>query len=159
MAEWEEEALAIIATEAATVAGIEHVVERTVNRHDHHATLGLTIAEWVPDEYEMAGSVAEPTLAHYEFLLAHLVKSAEPEKGLKMHREAAKSLRMMLYEPGGVQVSLGALVHEENGRRERFQRMYVTSQQFDGNQIDGEFIYLSVTELRVDTETTITALY
>lgn len=139
---------------ATTVEGVSQVVKRSLNSLDVHGTLGVCLDQWQPIDYEMIGlGVMEPSTAQYTFSVQHVVKWGTQEDGEKLHREVAKAVRLMLYRNPELQVSLRSLVVDEDDRRERFQKLRVTDQRYASNEMKGTFVFLSVTELVIETET------
>lgn len=156
---YEEMVLEILREHLKDVHGVSHVVMRLLNMHDKTQTLGITLNEWVPDEYEIAGGFHEPSLSHYEFTLGHVVKHKDEATGLKIHREVAKYLRMGLYQNADLQLALRSIVNvsHDGFRTERTHLIRVTRQQLDNNDINQEHWFLSATQLRIDTTTTSSA--
>jgi hypothetical protein len=59
----------------------------------------------------------------------------------------------MLYHDRDLAVALGQLAESESTRIERYKRLGIRQQRFLNNELNGKFIFLSSTELWVETET------
>lgn len=145
---------AVTRVEGVTIGA---VFDRYLNKTDPNGAVGIQTEEWIPVDYEMNGrGDFEPTVQNYLFSVQHMVKHADAQEGQRIHREVAKSIRLMLYRDNAVQVALRQLLEwdEVLDRKERFQGLRITAQRFASNDIDGTFVFLSATEVTVQTETT-----
>ena len=132
------------------VNGIEAVVTQLLEPTDPNGTLSIVCDGWEPEEAQI-GSF-EPVSGNYKIMLAHLVKNTDGEEGNRTHRMVAKAIRLMLYRDAALRVSLGQL-HEGDSPIERILSWNVASQRFGSTDITGQFVFLSVTELNIHTET------
>lgn len=150
---YQDQLLDLIAARVIAVDDVNVVVLRSLNSTDAHGTLGLSVDDWAPLEYEMGGPVPyEPSVQRYNLSLQHIVKWAKQEEGERKHREVAKAIRLMLYRDTDFQVSLRSLFVQENSRREGTRRFYITDQRYAQNLAAGVFLYMSVTGLAIETE-------
>lgn len=153
-----EQVCDIIKARVNLIDGVENVVLRSLNMVDPNGTLGISVDDWSPLEWEMTGpGISEPTLQMYTLSIQHFVKWGTAEEGERKHREVAKAIRLMLYRDPDFQVSLRQLFVQEDDRRERTQRFSITDQKYASNDAGNNiFMFMSVTVLTVETETVTT---
>ena len=153
-----EQVCDLLKTYIMNVKGVENIVLRSLNMVDPNGTLGISVDDWTPIEWEMTGSgMSEPTIQMYTLSIQHFVKWGNAEEGERIHREVAKAVRLMLYRDPAFQVSLRALVVQEDQRKERTQRFNITDQKYASNDAGNNiFMFMSVTVLTVETETVTT---
>lgn len=148
----------LMSTRLIGVDGVSEVIMRSLNPADAHGMLGISGDDWAPIDFEMGGPFpSEPTTQRYNISLQHLVKWGVEQEGLKIHREVAKAIRLMLYRDPDFQVSLLKLFVQEDLRRERTQRFFITNQRYAQNQAGKVFLFMSVTNLAVETEVVTTS--
>jgi hypothetical protein len=148
-----EKVLEVLEAELVTLPGVEVVVARSLNPTDPHGAVGIVVDEWVIDEVEMGPLGFEPVLSTWEFVIQHMVKVAKEEDGLRLHRETAERIRLMLYRDEAVGLAFRELENTVDGRREKPLRWQIKGQRFASNEISGNFVSLSVTEFSMSTET------
>lgn len=136
------------------IDGIKTVVQRPVDQKDGSETLGIFVLGWEPIEYEMIGSnLPMPSLTEHEIFLQYVVKSTDEIAARQKYRKVAKSLRLMLYRDESLRDSFGQLVDQDpSGILERVRNWKVRRQRFASDEIEGDFVYMSVTELVLTTE-------
>lgn len=132
------------------IDGVNAVIGRGLRPTDPNGTCGISCEEWTPIEYEVGGFGA--VIGSYLVLIQHMVKAVDAEEGERLHRNVAKSIRLMLVRDQALAVAFGQL-REGDAPVERTSRWYVGSQRYGSNEIGGEFVYLSVTELFFETQT------
>lgn len=141
---------------AQTFPGVTGVFTRALNQTDPNGSIGLECIAWDPDEtsIEMHGQGdEEPTFQIYSFRIQCLNKHGTKETGLEIHRQLAKSIRLMLYRDATLQIGLRALVITLD-RTERFRTLKVKSQKFASTEMGtNTLVFLSGTEFTVITET------
>lgn len=135
-----------------------YVVKRPLRKSDPNETLGVYAAFWNPveDSYEMRGgnpTSSEPTLQRYMVFLEAFIKDMDEERGLAKHSVFSKLVRAMLYRDAPLLVSLRTLSSTVNGSTERTQRLGIRTQRYSSNELDGAFLFLSVIEFWLETET------
>lgn len=137
----------------APLAGVDPdgIAKRVLRRSDPDGSLGVSVVDWVPDQNDIGQY--DPVLSTYLFRIEHLIKHSNEEEGRTEHAVMAKKIRLMLYRNDGLRVRLAALRESEGGLTERVQRWGVRQQRMPSNEINGEFLFLSVTEFWVQTET------
>lgn len=94
-----------------------------------------------------------PTLQQYSVTIQALVQDMDTERGLATHSYMSKLVRGVLYHDMPLRVGLGLLSSQMFGVTETFKRREVVSQRFMSNEISGNWMFLSVLDLRIETET------
>lgn len=135
---------------AANMDGIDAVVARPLNANDPNCSVGIVMSDWAPGATEIGKQ--EPTLASYTFTLQLLVKHANEEQGLILHSLLTKSLRTMLYRDQSLRLTLLSLSETSFGVTERLKKYVVQGQRFMNNKVGTSFMYLSLTDLRIEVE-------
>ena len=129
----------------------EHeVIGRPLRINDPDNAIGIFATVWTPTETEI-GQI-EPVLGRYNLILQSMVKVATEEEGVAEHTALAKRIRIMLYRDPSLRVALKQTSVETHDMKERVQRYGLTQQRFLSNEVDGTHIYLSVTEVFIETE-------
>lgn len=128
------------------------VFRRPLRPSDPRVSISTFPTSWEPDMLEMTGSMRPPTLSTYHYALQLLVKHTDEEEGMTLHSLISKLMLAMLYGDTTTKVALTELVEVSLGITERTQRYGVQSQRYVNNEIDGIFVFLSTTELWVQTE-------
>jgi hypothetical protein len=95
----------------------------------------------------------EPTVTQYNLSVQNLVKSADREYAVNVSAVNSKIVRVLLYRSPVIQLGLAGLVEENLGSRERFQRLRVSRQRFMDGRIGQAFMFLTTTDVIVETET------
>jgi hypothetical protein len=114
---------------------------------------------WTPrqDSVELLGSQSikntMPSLQNYNITVQALVQDMDTERGLATHSVLSKLVRGVLYHDNPLHVGLGLLSSQMFGVTERYRRREIVSQRFMSNEISGNWLYLSVLDLRIETET------
>jgi hypothetical protein len=153
MSAFPENVIDLLVEFASQLDGVSLVVARSLNMTDPNGCVGLDADEWVADEVEMGPTMGlEPTLSTYVINIQHMVKHADAIEGARLHREVAKSIRVMLYRNADLAVRFQGLV-EDGERRERMLKWQVLGQRFASNDIQGIFTSMSATEFAFQTET------
>lgn len=134
------------------------VFRRPLRNSDPSQSVGITAAQWTPEEdsYELRGAppgIHEPSLSSYLIGVQAFVKDMDEERGLAKHAILSKMIRSTLYRDDPLRVGLRALSVTMNGSTERAQRFGVRTQRYFSNEINGDFLYLSTLEFWLETET------
>lgn len=134
------------------------VLKRSLRPSDPIESLGIYSAFWNPNEssFEMRGgnpTIPEPTLQQYSIFIEAFIKDMDEPRGLAKHSVLSMLVRAMLYRDASLLVSLRALSVSVNGITERTARLGVRTQRYSSNEIEGAFLYLSVIEFFLETET------
>ena len=133
------------------------VVRRMLRPSDADHMIGVFPALWQPegdDPYEMGHPFShEPTLQTYQIGVQTLVKHGDSEVGLKLHCVIAQLVRTVLYKNEGLRQAIGGLSITVGSVTERVLRWEVRLQRMIGNEIEGTFVFVSVAEVLLTTET------
>lgn len=126
------------------------VVGRPLRPTDQNNMVGVFPTVWTPEDYEIGQF--DPAVTRYMLGIQTLAKNATEEDGIIEHSRLAKKVRVMLYRDQDLRVQLGQLKTTDDTVTERLQRWGITNQRFLANEIDGQFLYLAVTDLWLETE-------
>ncbi len=129
---------------------VENVYRRVLRPEDPNSSVGIVAVDWEPGEYLIGQE--EPALSMYHFSIQSLVKHGNEEEGLTHHSLLAKNLAHLLYRDAAFRVALLTLNAEVMGVKESARRMGVRQQRYRSNEIDGEWLFVSTTEMWVQTE-------
>jgi hypothetical protein len=80
-------------------------------------------------------------------------KDADKDIALARHATVARLVRRTLYRSSALRLLLESLVVTDGIVKERFQKLTVGTQRFLSNEIGGQFVFLSVLDLSIETET------
>lgn len=137
--------------------GPDLVVRRAVRATDANQTVGVFAQNWSPqpDSNEFLGQdrAHQPTLGTYRVTVQALVRDTDEDRGLATHAAMSRTLRAMLYTDPPLRVALGQLSSTLLGTTESARRWGVTNQRFFTNEISGDWLYLSILEFWLETET------
>lgn len=130
------------------------VKNRPLRTTDTTLTIGLAPIAWTPTDssVEIMGGRFEPTIQRYTIAVQSMVKDSDEERGIATHSRFAALVRSMLYRDRDLDIELHQLKVTLNGATETLKRWGVGSQQYLNNEINREFVFLSVAELWVETE-------
>lgn len=129
------------------------ILGRRLRPSDPTRSAGVAALDWIPRENTQAQH--EPLLGTYLYIVESFVKNTSEEEGGKAHTILAKKIRNMLYRDDGFRVRLtGAPSTPVQGIVERVQRWGVRQQRFQANELEGKFLFLSITEFWVEVEST-----
>lgn len=131
---------------------------RPLRKTDPSLTVGVFGALWQPDteSVEMMGQPPGadiPTVEKYACAIQTICLSMDEEEGLAQSSVLSEAMRTMLYTDEPLRVGLVALQTSVLGQIKKFRKIYVGSQRFLSNEIQGQFIYLSTLEFTFETET------
>jgi len=132
------------------VAEFKKVLRRPLRPTDPNPCAGVMASDWTPGG--MAIGQRQPLIGTYKAQVQILYKHANEEEGLEYHSALTKQVRRMLYESTDIPLRLAGNTEDLFGNRERFQRLRVESQRFMANEVKGQFLFFSVTDLSVETE-------
>lgn len=128
------------------------VIRRPVRITDPNRSVGIFPVNQEPVESSQQIGQMEPVLSQYLLRVQLLVKHADEEAGRRLYAVDTTSLKVILYRDPGLRMRLAALSHTIMGTTERFKKFTVRSQRFLNNELGTQFVYLSVTDLVVETE-------
>lgn len=132
------------------ISELKSVVRRPLRPTDANPSAGVMAANWKPGE--KAIGQRQPIINLYELEIQVLYKHVNEEEGLEFHSGLSKAVRRMLYESTDIPVRLAANTEDLFGNRERFHRLTVSGQRFMANEVKGQHLFFSVTDLTVETE-------
>jgi hypothetical protein len=134
-----------------------YVTKRPLRNTDPNQSIGVFGSLWVPDDEskEMLGQAkaSQPTLSSYRIVVQAFIKDMEETRGLNTHAVLSRMIRSMLYNDAALRVALSSLSSTLNGATEQSQRWGITQQRFFSNELSGEWLYLSILEFWLETET------
>jgi hypothetical protein len=133
------------------------VVKRPLRNTDPNQAVGIFASNWVPndDSKEMRGiAPMQPTLSSYRIAIQAFIKDMDEERGLNTHAVLSRMLRAMVYTDQPLRVALATLTASLGSATERSQRWGISQQRFFSNELGGEWLYLSILEMWLETETT-----
>lgn len=145
-----ENIIAVLREKLQELDGVEAIVARSLEPTDPNGCIGIVVDGWRMEDVEMGGF--GETASIYEFSIQHMVKHTNQEEGQKTHRLVARNLRRMLVRDQSLRVALGQLQDGEYPV-ERSLLWKVPTQRFASDEIAGQFVFLSVTELNFHTQT------
>lgn len=132
------------------------VFRRPLQPYDPTQAIGIFAGSWspTPDSHEMGrpGNTG-PTLGRYALTIQGMVRDMDEERGAAVHSVMAKMLRSMLYSDPVLRLALHSLSAGLGDQTERLKKWDIRRQDYLGNQVQGEWLYLSQIELDVETET------
>lgn len=131
---------------------VVEVLKRPLRPMDPYRCVGIfpTTNEVVQNSLELGGD--EPTLQRYNYRVQYLCRHADEVVGRRQYAVDTKIVKTILYRDQALRVRLAALNDESLGFQERFKQFIIGTQRYLNNEINGQFMYLSVTEFTVVTE-------
>lgn len=134
-----------------------YVTERPLRNTDPNQSIGVFASLWNPDDSskEMLGQAfaVQPTLSTYRVVVQAFIKDMDELRGLATHAMLSRILRNMLYTDNPLRVALGSLTSTLGDTVESSRRWGISNQRFYANDIGGEWLYLSILEFWLETET------
>lgn len=132
------------------------ILTRPINRSDPVQCFAIFASGWVPDddsnELRGIGGFTGPTINRYTVAIQSFNQDMDEERGLAVQARMATAVRMKLSRDMDVRVALGALQSSAFDCTERFMRSVFQQQRYLNNEIEGQFLFLSSTELLIETE-------
>lgn len=131
------------------------VTKRPIRPTDPNQSIGVFGSNWVPDEEskEMMGMTPmQPPVSKYSITMQAVIRDTEEARGLNVHGVLARMLRSMIYTDNPLRVALSSLSSTLGLMTEHTQRWGVTQQRFFANEIRGDWLYMSILELWLETE-------
>lgn len=148
-------AVDLIATRAQMIDSDLFVIQRPIRPTDPNQSIGVLGSNWVPDEEskEMLGmSPMQPPISRYQITVQAVIRDTDQVRGLNVHGVLARMLRSMIYTDQPLRVALSSLSSTLGLMTESTQRWGVTQQRFFANEIRGDWLYMSILELWLETE-------
>ena len=132
------------------------VYHRPLRGTDPNYSLGVYGTLWTPNEqsYEINPKMnPEPTLQEYQIGIQTLVKDGDPVRALRVGSILNKRVRGVLYRNAPLRVALGQLKVEDGTYPESFRRCGIRTQRYMSNDLEGAFVFISVIDFWIETET------
>lgn len=129
---------------------------RPLRGTDPNYAIGVYATLWTPDNesFEMGPKMdPEPTLQQYQIGIQTLVKDGDPQRALRVGSILNKRVRGVLYRNQPLRVALGQLQVTDGGYTESFRRCGIRSQRYMSNDLEGAFVFISVIDFWIETET------
>ena len=136
------------------------ILKRPLRPTDPNQSVGLIPVNWVPNQesLEIRGLPSpgpqEPTLQQYMLHVQAFVRDPEEMRGLAVHSVLTSRIRAVLYRDVPLRVGLAALAVNLVGATEQLKRWGFLQTRYLSNEVNGNWLYLSTTELWIETETT-----
>lgn len=136
------------------LAGADSILKRPVRPTDASRTIGIVAEDWEPppNAYEMGQD--GPLLGKYMISVWAIVKHALEEEGIREHGILARNIRRMMASDATLLGTLRTNVDDYGTGVERAQRVRVMGQEFLSNEVNKNQLFLSITRLMIETEST-----
>ena len=132
------------------------VFARPLSKNDPNQCIGVSAGMWTPEEdsYEMNGPLSHqgPTISRYIVGVQTYIKHTDEMTGLATSATLSGAVRNKIMLTSAGAHPLIGLTSTEFGYRETVKKVRILSQRFVGNEIQGQFLYLSNLEVVVETE-------
>lgn len=133
------------------------VVMRPLTPNDGVQALAVYPVDWEPvdSSQEMRGAVLGgqvPTLTDYRVNIASMVVHSEQHTGLAQSSALAKRVWATVARDAALDVALKSLAHVGTGYSEHLRRWKTRRQVIQSGDLNGFFLYVSVSELWFQTE-------
>lgn len=130
------------------------IVLRPLRSTDPSNVVGIFPGSWVPsNETAMIGQYEVP-ISTYIIKIQNMIKHLDEAQGRAMFSAIAKAIRAILYRDPDLRVRLGGLEEQMLSTVERVKRYGVSRQDFLSNEVPGAFVFLAITDVFIETETT-----
>jgi hypothetical protein len=132
------------------------IYNRPLRGTDPSYAIGVYGTLWTPNDnsYEMDPQMApEPTLQEYQIGIQTLIKDGDPIRALRTGSILNKRVRGVLYRNGPLRVALGQLKVYDGTYTESFTRCGIRTQRYMSNDLEGAFVFISVIDFWIETET------
>lgn len=132
------------------------VLTRPLRPTDPKQSIGVYGTLWQPDNDSLEighEAPGEPTLQSYQIGIQTLVKDGDSERGLAASSVLSRDVRLVLYRNEPLRVALRSLYVEVDTARESMRRWGIRSQRYMSNDIEGTFVFMSVIDMWIETET------
>jgi hypothetical protein len=136
------------------------VFKRPLRNTDPQQSIGVFGQLWMPDqdslETQALGFPApqQPTIQRYQLGVQAFVKDAEEARGLAVHSVLSQRVRSVLYTNPDLQVVFSQLqANLGEGWVEAMRRWGITVARYFSGDVNGNNLYLTTTELWIETET------
>lgn len=141
--------------EAAHPAFANQSYPRQLRPSDPNPCIGVFPTLWIGDDdsLEMGHNpVWEPTLQKYAISVQAMNKDSDKDVALARHSTIANLVRRTLYRSNPMRVMLASLSANDGVVQESFRKFTLGTQRYLSNDINGQFVFLSVLDLIIETE-------
>ena len=138
------------------------IYRRPLRTTDNVQSIGIFPTDWRPDRqsHEMRGTplgggvMGEdfPTLTDYNITIQSLVQDPEEERGINVHAALSTRIRATVARNETLRLALRQLSSVVLGHAEAFRRSEVRSQRYLAMELQGTWLYMSVTEFWFQTQ-------
>lgn len=130
-------------------------LNRPLRLNDPKRSIGIVATNWSPETNSMIIGQTEEQVQHHQIRIQLLVKHSDYEKGITIGGRDSTVLRRVLYRSPALRVGLAGLAPAPIlNTVERYQQARIAGQSFLRNEMNGNLIYMSVTDYRITTEVT-----
>jgi hypothetical protein len=150
----------VLKTELQKIDTELSVVRRPLQTTDVEQAVGVFALDWIPDEtsIEMRGGTSPapqfPTLSEHYVSIQSLIRDTDEERGIATHSALAQRIRSTVARSASLRLALAALTWTGLGSTERAKRWGISRQRYMTTEVQGTWLYLSITEFKMETETT-----
>lgn len=123
---------------------------RQANSTDSNGFVGITIAEWAPEEATI-GPGMEPVSGIYHLAVQAMTKNTNRAEGQVEHYLLADAIKRAIYRDSDLQLAMNT-IRVDDTLRERTLLWGIVGQRFADDRVGTEFTFLSVTTLFFKTE-------
>jgi len=120
---------------------------------DPDAAVGVAESGWANEDIYEIGRQG-PLEGTYSIDIWHQLRFGDKDQGSLAANQASRNIRLLLAHDTALLAVLAANVDSLGPLTERFLRMKIATQRRHEEQAFGGFIYLSVTTIKITTETT-----
>ena len=131
---------------------IEVVTNKSITATTPSLTIAVVEGDSRPLQFEISSTVSQ-TAESYSLQIQFIVRAAAEAEAKQYRRIVTQRIKHAILRTGGKfrALVLGA-VDTDEGYRENVQKYKTSQTRYDNSAIAGEFIYLSVIELDVETQ-------
>lgn len=135
-----------------------NLVNRMPHNDDKNYTVGFVPVVQTPNpsSWEMRGgdNLRGPTLREYLVIVYAFVKDASRERGQAAHGVLAEIVESILESDTSLRASLALLQSDVMGSQKRYSRHYIRQARYLANEIGGNHLFLSASEVIFEVEKT-----
>lgn len=132
------------------------VAMRTLRTDDPNYSIGVYGTSWEPmpgtAEFLGVDGIDASALQRYTIVIQSMVKDADQVRGITEHTVITEAIRSMLDGNHSLRLELGGLSATVGGITKTLKRWKANRTRFLSNELRGEQIYLSVTDITLEVE-------
>lgn len=130
------------------------VFKRQLQPSDPPQVIGIFGRQWLPNDQSWEMPTGQfPTIQRYVVMIQAFIQDSDEENGLAVHSLLTGLIRSRLATDDILRLGLAGLEVTMNGFTEKFLRSSIQSQSYNSAEVAGNFLYLSVTNFVVETQT------